>query len=902
MRFPRFLIINLSLFVALAGVSATIVLADGIAAPAMPTASCSVPGTSYPTLQDALDDATCTTIQLITGTYPANLVITRSVIIQGEAADLVRIQGSGSGPVISTAPGTDVTLQGLTLSDGAAGNQNGGGIVNQGTLLVQNVLIENNSTQAAGGGISNLGDLTLLNSTLKDNLAGDTAGAIFLGKGSHLTAANITLSGNQAVNGGGAIADSVLGITTTAAISNATIVQNSSQNGSGGIDLFTAQVSLANTILALNNNHNGLSNYEGPAPLLISNGYNLEDSADPPFTKPGDQQNANPLLASLSLNGGSTPTHALILGSSAIDAGNSIICTQIPVNDVDQRGISRHQGASCDIGAFEYDVTPLQKSGPARAPAGEVTTYTLVISSVNPYLTSLTLQDSLPAGLLYNNHLLSSFGDASYDSTLKKIAWNNGPFSPASGGSGASLPSGLYGYALAQCSDQPNQFFLMGGYDSAGASTDQVMLYDAAQDTWTPLANLPTALANASAACLEDRIYLLGGFDGSSVLKQMFIYDVATNRWRTILDNLPSARMAAALGAWQGKLYLAGGITSRTSSSATITKTVNIYNIASGTWSAGTPLSQPIADSGYTQDGNYLFMAGGWSSLYPTVTVSSTLRLDLSLGSLTPGPALPAQRADFALLAGQNSLFAFGGVDANGAITNTVIKLDSSTWPSGTWKPSLPDLAKSIRSIQAICTSIEGGRAWLPGGFSGSALADNPYRSINEGCPFQLTTNVTITFQAKLNGAEGHAIINKAVLSAGGATFQATARTFIPPSVSVGDVSLPEGNSGHTTLFNFPVKLSTADEQTDYIIISTQDGTATLADHDYQPRYQNLSIPPGTTLVTFTVTVNGDDRIEPDETFYATIISAGDLVINKNPGVGTILNDDHGAFLPVLSR
>jgi hypothetical protein len=900
MRFPRFLIINLSLFVALAGVSATLVLAKGIAAPAIPTSTCSVPDITYPTLQDALSNVTCTTIQVITGTYPANLVITRSVIIQGQAANLVRIQGNGAGPVISTAPGTNVTLQGLTLSDGSAGNQNGGGVVNQGTLLIKDVLIENNSTQASGGGVSNLGALTLVDSTLLNNQAGDTAGAIFLGKGSHLIAANITLSGNNAVNGGGAIADSVLGITTTATISNATIVQNSSQNGGGGIDLFSAHVSLANTILALNNNHSGLSNYEGQAAFLISHGYNLEDSADPSFTNSGDQQNANPLLLPLSLNGGSTATYALMLGSPAIDAGNALTCSRFPVDNIDQRGISRHQGASCDIGAFEYDVTPLTKTGPARAPAGEVTTYTLVISSINPYVTAFSLQDALPAGLVFNDELAASFGSPSYNSVQNKVTWNNGTFSPATGGNGAPMPTGLYGYSIAQCSDQPNQFFLIGGFNNSGAPTNQMVKYDAAEDVWTPLASLPTALANASAACVQDRIYLLGGYDGSHVLDQMFIYDVATDRWRTILHSLPTARMAAALGAWQGKLYLAGGITSRTSSSAAITKTVNVYNTANDTWSSGVPLAQPTAYSGYTQSGNYLFVAGGWSSINPTVTVSTTSRLDLSLGNWTSGPALPAKRADFALLASKTSLYAFAGVDENGAITNTVLDLNHSTWPSGAWTSSLPDLTQGTRSIQAVCTPVEGGRAWFPGGFSGSAVNDNPYRSILEDCPSQTTINVTITFQVKINAVDGHAIINNAVLTAGGATFQASARTFIPPEVSIGDVSLPEGNQGQTTLFNFPVKLSAADEQTDYITISTQDGTATLADHDYRPRYQVLAIPPGTTLVNFTVTVNGDNRLEADETFFATIVRSGDLTVSKNPGVGTILNDDHGSLLPLM--
>jgi uncharacterized repeat protein (TIGR01451 family) len=902
MRFPRILIINLSLFVALAGIGVTLALAGGVNAPASPLATCSVPD-SYPTLQDALDDATCTTIQLITGTYPANLVITRSVIIQGEAANLVRIQGTSSGPVISTAPGTDVTLQGLTVSGGATGANYGGGVLNQGQMFIQDVLIENNSTQASGGGIANLGTLTLVNSSLRNNQAGDAGGAIFLNDNSKLTMANVTISGNNAVKRGGAIADLGQVTSNLGTISNTTIVQNSGQNGTGGIDLFNGKISIINSILAQNYDSSGLRNFTGSGGgELISEGHNLEDGSDAGFTASGDLQNVNPLLSPLALNGGTTPSQALILGSLAIDSGDSIVCSQAPVNGLDQRGVSRNQGAACDIGAYEYDAKPLQKLGPARLPAGEVTTYTLVISSINPNITALKIEDILPSGLAFNDHLIASFGSASYDSAQKTVSWNNGSFSPASSGSGAALPAGLYGYALAQCSDQPNQFYVLGGFDSAGVPTNELLRYDAAQDVWTALAAMPADLANGSAACDDGRIYLLGGFDGSKVSDQMYIYDVATDRWITILHGLPNARMGAALGTWQGKLYLAGGITSQTPTSTTITNTLNIYDIASAAWTSGMSLPHPAAFSGYTQSGSYLFTAGGWSSLNPTVTISSTARLDLALGNWTSGLVLPAQRADFALLASQTSLYALGGVDSSGALTNTVIGLNLSSWPSGKWAASLPDLSQNTRSFQAACTPVEGGRAWLPGGFSSSAISDNLYRPLFEGCASQSNVNVTVTFQASLNAAAGKAINNTAVLSAGEATFEATARTFIPPEVSIGDVSLPEGKSGTTTLFEFPLKLTAADEQINYITLSTQDGTATLAGQDYRPRYQVLTIPAGTKLVTFTVTVNGDDRIEANEIFYVDIVRSGDLLIQKSPGVGTILNDDYGAFFPVFNR
>src|SRR2546430_10468838 len=56
------------------------------------------------------------------------------------------------------------------------------------------------------------------------------------------------------------------------------------------------------------------------------------------FTQPGDRQNADPKLGPLQLNApGSTPTHALLSGSPAIDAvtANPAACPA-----TDQRGLS----------------------------------------------------------------------------------------------------------------------------------------------------------------------------------------------------------------------------------------------------------------------------------------------------------------------------------------------------------------------------------------------------------------------------------------------------------------------------------------------------------------------------------------------------------------------------------
>jgi hypothetical protein len=63
----------------------------------------------------------------------------------------------------------------------------------------------------------------------------------------------------------------------------------------------------------------------------------------------GDIIGQDPALGALANNGGFTQTHALLAGSPAIDAGTNTGCPA-----TDQRGITRPQGARCDIGAYEY--------------------------------------------------------------------------------------------------------------------------------------------------------------------------------------------------------------------------------------------------------------------------------------------------------------------------------------------------------------------------------------------------------------------------------------------------------------------------------------------------------------------------------------------------------------------
>src|SRR5262249_25651115 len=87
-----------------------------------------------------------------------------------------------------------------------------------------------------------------------------------------------------------------------------------------------------------------------------------------------------------------------------------------------------------------------------------------------------------------------------------------------------------------------------------------------------------------------------------------------------------------------------------------------------------------------------------------------------------------------------------------------------------------------------------------------------------------------------------------------------------------------------------------------YVAVSyaTADGTATAADNDYLPAPPNqfLLFAPGETSKTVTVLVNGDTKVEPNETFTVNLSSPANASILKPQGTGTITNDDvsAGAF------
>jgi len=117
-----------------------------------------------------------------------------------------------------------------------------------------------------------------------------------------------------------------------------------------------------------------------------------------------------------------------------------------------------------------------------------------------------------------------------------------------------------------------------------------------------------------------------------------------------------------------------------------------------------------------------------------------------------------------------------------------------------------------------------------------------------------------------------------------------------PPTISIRDVSVNEGNSGATTAF-FTVSLSAQSGKQISVGYATADGSASSAS-DYAAATGTLIFNPGETNKTVAITVNADTQVEPDETFFVNLTSVTNANIGGGQGKGTILNDD-GTTVPL---
>lgn len=321
--------------------------------------------------------------------------------INGPGAELVTVDGGMMHRPFTFTSNINASISDLTIANGNAEDDSGGGIVNEGILVLNNCILSDNFAEISGGAIDNVGGNLVLNQSLifsNSTGEGGFGGGIANDTGGSVDVIESTLQGNSADFSGGAIDNqgTVTFIRSTTSGNNSDfggaiensgdlIIRNSTFSGNtgitmgGGLDNFGGSVTIDFSTLTNNsadtgggigsdgtvtvknslvvNSTNGGNCDIDPGSTLVAQGTNFAtDSSCAGFTQstPGAVN-----LGALADNGGQTQTHALLAGSVAIDA--AIDCTQAdgpsPVTQ-DQRGVARPQGDDCDSGSFEAPAGP----------------------------------------------------------------------------------------------------------------------------------------------------------------------------------------------------------------------------------------------------------------------------------------------------------------------------------------------------------------------------------------------------------------------------------------------------------------------------------------------------------------------------------------------------------------
>lgn len=265
------------------------------------------------------------------------------------------------------------TISGLTLRNGAAGLDGGGGILvrigDSGNpavpgLTLENCVVSGCSSDGRGGGIkADHARLAIRKCAILGNHAGSDFGGGIGTIASQAVVESSTIYGNMAEDGAAImIQGGSMGITSCTIVDNrlnhfntigASCMTCSTFNGTGSMTVRN------NILKAAPNPSNQWTAMKGPG-IFVSQGYNICSDGGLGLTGPGDQPATNPFFTTNLTpagNGGTVPTIELQSSSPAVDKGRSFDLPE------DQRDLPRVRDAATvtnapggdgtDVGAFE---------------------------------------------------------------------------------------------------------------------------------------------------------------------------------------------------------------------------------------------------------------------------------------------------------------------------------------------------------------------------------------------------------------------------------------------------------------------------------------------------------------------------------------------------------------------
>ncbi len=439
-----------------------------------------------------------------------------------------------------------------------------------------------------------------------------------------------------------------------------------------------------------------------------------------------------------------------------------------------------------------------------------------------------------------------------------------------------------------QAAELNGKLYVVGGVDRVISGTYQVhnetWVYDPVGNAWSQAANYPQALGGVALAVVNSRLYAFGGFDehgpNGGDVASAYVYNPDNNTWLARTPIISGTRSLAGAVRLNDKIYLIGG-TSATGPMASTA--VNVYNLASNSWSNAAPLPDGVHSPGVAvlPDTNQIYVIGGgisWYSLvggqvYDPVSNSWSYMSDAFSDYYRAGNGLAYVAGRLVLAGGIEKAYNITtnkveGYRLRDDFCNSSITADQSIIQPGTHLVYTVELHSDIEWLTAaqVMNTIPAGTSF--DGFIGSANGatyDNGLRQVKwKGQIISHSTPIVFSYSVyvPLEGwHDGQVITNTAILDDGlGHSFIRSATTAIQAldlSASVKTVDRAQAASGDVLAYG--IHLHNASEERRQVNI-----------YDY--------FPPHTTYVSGSLTVTqGTGYVLPDLGAFSRIEWSGDL-------------------------
>ena len=273
----------------------------------------------------------------------------------GPGANVLAVNGNNAHRIFNVVSGGDLTVSGLTMTNGNVGLNPGGAIQNQsGTVTVQDSNITGNTSRYGAGIYSGYGHLTVQRSSVSGN--NDYYG--IRTRMDDTTIQDSTISGNHSY-----------GLRISHASAH---IQNSTISGNTGAGLGGVYGYFYLTSTAVSDAGAGSDIFNQTGSTFAADFSLIEDTGGNSITGANNITGVDPALGALGSNGGPTPTKRPSNTSPLLDKGSG--------GGTDQRGQPRpfdiasipNTGNGADIGAVELQAADLA-SPAAPAPTTPTT-------------------------------------------------------------------------------------------------------------------------------------------------------------------------------------------------------------------------------------------------------------------------------------------------------------------------------------------------------------------------------------------------------------------------------------------------------------------------------------------------------------------------------------------------